>query len=131
MIAAQRIARPVPAVRDLPAGTLVSVQPLAQYPRIPTGSGVVVDAWGAAESATMVLVWFWGQGQPQSGESMHAIFPAEITPLSTTLETMPRGAFESIERGLALISAPWHLDCLAPLIERVERAHEQREHRDR
>ena len=107
--------RPVPTLADLTPGTLVTVQPLPQFNRIPSRSGVVLDAWG-----TTTLVWFWGLGQPDPGTSVHAIFPREITVLGTTLETMPLGAFQSIERGMEAVQArTWWPSEMNPLIARV------------
>jgi hypothetical protein len=108
--------RPVPTLAELTPGTLVVTEPLPQFKRIPARSGVVLDAWGS-----MVLVWFWGLGEPVPGETVHAIFPSEITVLTTTLETVPMGAFESIARGLAVVKGrPWYPSELTELFERVE-----------
>jgi len=105
----------VPTLDELVSGTLVAVQPLPQFDRIPARSGVVLDAWG-----TMTLVWFWGLGQPVPGESVFAIFPREITVLNTTLETMPLGSFESIARGMEAVQArSWWPSEMNPLIDRV------------
>lgn len=122
---ATRTQAPAPQVADLPAGTLVVVEPLPNYPRIPARSGVVVDAWGPAETASTVLVWFWGLGAPEPGKSVHAIFPAEIKSLGATLATMPEGAFQAVERGLTTTGAPL-ANTLAPLAQAVEAARAER-----
>ncbi|TDT93310.1 hypothetical protein EDD99_8119 [Streptomyces sp. 846.5] len=119
---ANRTERPVPTVAELVPGTLVTVRPLPGFDRIPASCGVVLDAWGDC-----TLVWFWGLGLPVAGKSVHAIFPREITVLTTTLETVPSGAFESIAAGLdTLKGQSWYPSELQPLIERVEEVRARR-----
>lgn len=121
------VTRPVPAISELPTGTLVVTDPLPRYVgRIPARTGIVVSPYGPVETASMVLVWFWGLGRPVPARSVHAIFPKEITILATTLETMPQGAFESVARGIA---DGWSNPDLAALVGRVTLA--ARNRRDR
>ena len=127
---ATRTARQVPAISDLPTGTLVTVQPLPQFPRIPSGSGVVVDAFGPVETSSTVLVWFWGQGQPEPGKKRARDLPGGSDRADHHPGDHARGAFESIARGLDGEESRRVPD-LAPLSARVEAARAQREHRDR
>ncbi|MBV9026408.1 MAG: hypothetical protein JO362_22045 [Streptomycetaceae bacterium] len=120
--------RPTPA--DLPAGTLIRVQPHPRYTRIPASNGIVVTPYGPEETAhtrDMVLVWFWGLGAPVPGTSVHLIFPAEITPLHTTLDTMPAPVFDTLaQTAVAHRDAlPW--DDMKPLADAINAAAQRRQ----
>ncbi|MFE7665122.1 DUF6409 family protein [Streptomyces celluloflavus] len=108
---------PVPTIAELAPGTIVRVQPLQQYTRIPVGPAVVLGPFGSIETATMTLTWFWGMGDPEPGHSVHAIFPTEITVQTTTLTTLPEGAFSAIAQALAR-----PLSVARPDIDRLRKA---------
>ena len=127
MATTTRIERPAPQIADLPAGTLVVTRPLPQLDCIPARTGVVVEAWGPDETAT-VLVWFWALGAPESSRSIHILFPVEIYTLDVTLDAMPEGAFRSIERKLAAYGDTL-ADALAPVAEAVAAARAERDRR--
>ncbi|MBE9500743.1 hypothetical protein IHE61_31060 [Streptomyces sp. GKU 257-1] len=83
-------------LQQLTPGTLVHVEAEPHPGNLPTGTGIVVEPFGPAASASMVVVWMWADGQPIPGRNAFAYFPHEITPLRNTLADLPPRTFNGL-----------------------------------
>ena len=94
-----------PTVQDLPAATLVQAGPWFRGHQLDPRPAIVVGPFGGptfADTAEMVVVWYFTIGAPKPGDSVQAMFPHELTPLDDTLTTMDQGAFCDIATSLPL-----------------------------
>ncbi|MFJ8385555.1 DUF6409 family protein [Streptomyces sp. NPDC094438] len=92
-----------PTVQDFPTATLVLAGPWERGQQLSSRPAVVVGPFGGAEyadEATMAVVWFFGDGAPEPGPTVQAMFPHELTPIDDTLTTMHEGAFRDVVRNL-------------------------------
>ncbi|GAA1270681.1 hypothetical protein GCM10009665_68750 [Kitasatospora nipponensis] len=101
----------VPAVADFPAATLVTAGPWFRGHQLDPRPAVVVGPFGGpefADTAEMVVVWYFTLGAPLPGDSVQAMFPHELTPREETLTTMDTGAFCDIATSLPLGRFPYN-----------------------
>ncbi|MCC3767277.1 DUF6409 family protein [Streptomyces sp. UNOC14_S4] len=90
---------PRPSVQDFPTATLVLAGPWHRAQQLEARPGIVVGPFGGADcadEATMAVVWFFGDGAPEPGPTVQAMFPRELTPIDDTLITMDQDAFRDI-----------------------------------
>lgn len=95
--------RQTPTVQDFPIASLVLAGRWFRGRQTDTRPAVVVCPFGGpefADRATMSVVWYFTLGAPQSGVSVQAMFPHELTPLDDTLTTMHQDTFRDIVRSM-------------------------------
>ncbi|KOU84171.1 DUF6409 family protein [Kitasatospora sp. NPDC052868] len=94
-----------PTVQDFPTATLVTAAPWFRGHQLDTRPAVVVGPFGGpefADTAEMVVVWYFTTGVPKPGDSVQAMFPHELTPLDDTLTTMDQATFCDLAASLPL-----------------------------
>ncbi|MFC5150791.1 DUF6409 family protein [Streptomyces amakusaensis] len=94
-----------PTAQDFPAATLVTAGPWFRGHQLDIRPAIVVGPFGGtqfADTAEMVVVWYFTIGAPKPGDSLQAMFPHELTPLDDTLTTMDQRAFCDIAASLPL-----------------------------
>ncbi|MBD0688532.1 DUF6409 family protein [Streptomyces sp. CBMA123] len=100
-----------PTVQDFPAATLVNAGPWFRGHQLDPRPAIVVGPFGGpefADTAEMVVVWYFTIGAPTPGDSVQAMFPHELTPLDDTLTTMDTGTFCDIATSLPLGRFPYN-----------------------
>lgn len=105
----------------LTPGALVQVRRASRWKRVPASTAVVIGSIGSGRPGLMALIWFWGLGQPEVTRTVFTVTPDEVTPLHTTLATLPVQSYRILAARHAASRGP-AARLLAPLTEPLTRA---------